>query len=394
MIRPRFYSWLIFLITVWLGIHFGSWNWGNLVLLFLILAPILSLLYTLILRARIRLKTIGDRSFIERGEWARWRYRLEMPHSLQNFYIRTESEVKDGWKRDKEILLSGGRQFEMAVELPGKHTGMVQPRSVIIRILDPFAFFSVKLGQLNKEEFLPVAVLPKSLSLSNEKDASKRVLESGENISQKSETLTDEIDRMRPMVEGDRIRSIHWKLSARMQKWMVRQYEKADESQLNFLLELPDPYYSEEDEERTLSLRDAVLDNVSANAQGFLSNQFSILLHARKPWKDELLVSRLDEYDLLRIRLAELPFSPTVDLKEQLREEAQGHANRFYCCFTYRLDQELVEEILLLALRAQGIMLIVVSSRPRIPSHWKDLIYQLAQHGVKVNLSRMPRRNA
>lgn len=392
MIRPRFYFWLTFVFLLWLGTHLGDWNWANLLLIFLLLLPLFSLLSAFLLRQRIRLEAGGQMNYIERGRVARWIYSLKTPRSMGAFVLLTQFREKNGESESSEMVLRGGEQFDMAIEMIGRHTGMLRPADMQLRILDSFAFFSLKIGDLDEQSFPQIAVLPRSLTDVSEKDESRRVLDSADQISRKSETQTDEIDRMRQMQPGDRIRSIHWKLSARMQQWMVRQYEKADEAQIHYLMHLPSADGSNDEiNEQALYIRDAVLDRVSATAQNFLNNRYTICLQTRMPWLEKLEIKNMDEYSLLRIRLAELPYRRETSFEEQLFEESEQDGKRFYCLFSYELSQTICDEILLLALRAQGVMIQLVSPSRRVPPEWRGLIELLAHHGIKVYLSRQPK---
>lgn len=391
MIRPRFYFWLTFVFVLWLGTHFGDWNWANLLIVFMLLLPLFSLLSAFIFRRRIRLEAGGQMNYIERGRVARWVYSLKTPRSLSSFVLLTRFTDKYGVGESSEMVLRGGERFDMAIEMVGRHTGMLRPGDMQLRILDYFAFFSLKVGDLDEKSFPQIAVLPRSLTDISEKDESRRVLDSADQISKKSETQTDEIDRMRQMQQGDLMRSIHWKLSARMQQWMVRQYEKADEAQIHYLIHLPMVEDSDDDHnEHALNVRDTVLDRVSATAQNFLNNQYTICLQTRIPWLEKLYIKHLDEYSLLRIRLAELPYRREITFEEQLFEESERDGKRFYCLFTYEMNQAICDEILLLALRAQGVMVQLVSPELQIPQDWRKYIESLAHHGIKVYLSRKP----
>lgn len=391
MIRPRFYAYLLFLVLIWLGTHFGNWRWANLLLFFFLLLPLFSLLSSLLQRRKIQITALGGEKSIERGQTARWAFELSMEHQWRTLYLSAQffdAEGKSGGSSD-EFRLARGEKFRLYLEMPGRHCGKLKPWYFQLRVLDVLGFFSLKLRQNMQDSLQPVAVTPLSLISSGENNESRSPLEAGEHLSKKSDTDLDEIDRMRPMHSGDRMRSIHWKLSARMQKWMVRQYEKADEAQLCFLLNLPpvgDP--ENPSAEPLLCLRDLCLDEVSAVAQSFLNDAYKIRLKKHMPWPEEDEIRSMDEYELLRNQLALLPYSSGIDLVSQLIEEQQIPGQRFYVIFSFELDERICSELLLLAASSQGILLYLISPLNVLPREWRTFIRRLARENIKIHLRK------
>lgn len=395
MIRPRFYFWLLFLFGVWVGTHFGHWPWVNLLLFFLLLLPLFSLLSALISKRRIKLQLIGEEPYIERGQYARWYFRLNIRHQLRTLFLHGQffDSMSKNNGSSEEFRIRPGEQFQLVIEMAGRHCGKVRPHHFQLRMLDPLGFFSLKLGKITEDQFADIAVMPLSLMTIREQNDTRSPIEAGEHASKKSDTDLDEIDRMRPMQAGDRMRSIHWKLSARMQTWMVRQYEKADEAQLCFLVNLPHVEHPEDpEEEPLLTLRDRVLDQVSASCQSLLNDGYKILLKTRMPWPVVTTADSMSEYDMLRIQLAGLPFEQTVSIEEQLFEEEMLPGSRFYCIVSADLNENLATELLILASRAQGILLQLVSPSEQIPAQWQEQIKRLSQLNIKVQLIRLSGR--
>lgn len=395
MIRPRFFNLLVFILLFWIGSHFGHWNWSQFFLVFLGLMPLFSYLFACLERRTLSFHAAGLERYIERGEMARWTFQLKRKRGIQPLFMQAvfNSPEAPGDVRTEEFQLLGAKIFQMTLELPGRHIGEIQPRNFSLYITDPLGFFRLPVRHIQVEDFPLVAVLPLSLLSVREKDKSDQTIEESEHISDKSESEIDEIDRMRPMQPGDPMRSIHWKLSARMQSWMVRQYEKADEQQITFLIAPPSiDDIKRPDAEALLYRRDALLDRVSAAAQSFLTQDYSLRLKLRQPWIDINLYTHLNEYASLRIRLSHLPYQMDCGLYEQLTDEILLGENRFYCIFSDTLDTAIAERLLLLAASAQAVMLSLLEPREGLPQAWREEIRRLSLYGVKVYLHRMGRR--
>lgn len=396
MIRPRFFAYLLFLLIVWLASHFGTWVWVRLLLIFLLLLPLFSLFTLLLKRPFIRFRSDSGETMVERGSQAVWHFRIEDKLPFDLLYIEALSQVHRNLPVEHlaPFPLHGREELHLSIDMPALHCGPLRPLSFAMRIEDRFGFFRLPLRRITAEAFAPVLVLPRSLITIIDKEESDTQLEAGERMSHKSEHELDEIDRIRKMVAGDRFRSIHWKLSARMRTWMVRQFEKADENQVDIRLDFPPLDLSSPQSEEVLALRDVVLDQVSEAMHALLNQRFSVALKVDTPWPRVIEASLLSEYNVLRIELAQLPCQGGRPLVEQLSDELTQAGSHFYLLFTSDLSAELCAQVLLLAQKAQGIMLRLTSPKNRVPAAWKERMERLTAAGVRVHLGRpVIRRN-
>lgn len=394
IVRPRFFYWLILSLAMWLAGHFGNWPWHNFLMFFLLFLPALSLLAGFWRRRHIHCQMQRQRVYVERGETAYWHFDLSSNSLWASSYIYASYLSEQGGELEylNPFPVKAREKLRISLELNSKHTGPLRPYSLELRILDPMGFFSLRLSSFQAEAFDPVLVLPRSLVSVLDKEESRAYLDEGEAISKKSDFDLDEIDLIRPLRPGDNRRDVHWKLSARLQEWMVRQYEKADENELFFLFNLPAVHQNESPQDRAYHylVRDLVLDHVSEASQSFLSQGYKLNIRLRRPWREQLRVDSLDEYNSLRIQLASLPLEPQVDFSQQVSEESLESLAAFYCIFSAELDEEITAELLILAAQAQGILLRLIHTEPNPPQSWKVLIRRLSAAGVRVSLNRQP----
>lgn len=392
--RPRFFYWLLFACISWLISHFGTWIWLNFLVLFFFFLPLFSFFSLFIHRRRIRCQLEAGNSYVERGEVATWFF------SLHSNYFFSKTTLYGSYRESSESIIeqlapftiAANEEIRLALQLEAKHTGPLRPYLFELRILDPLGFFSFKLIHFETEKFAPVYVLPRSLISILDKEESRAYMEGGESISKKSEHNLDEIDLVRKMQTGDHRRNIHWKISSRMQSWMVKQYEKADENELSFLFNLPNIDFEQPNSERDLILRDLLLDNVSEAAQSFLNQDFIIKVQIRRPWPDTVIAKDLEEYEFLRMSLASLEYKQIIPFSRQLMEESLESASRFYCVFSHELTPEIVTELLILAAYAQGILLRLISPTSNPPREWRQSIERLSAAGIRVSLNRQFRQ--
>lgn len=387
MILPRFYLWILFLILSWVGLHFAQWNWGTFLLVFLILTPVLSWISLLLRKRSLHWQLVAHTPLVERGERASWGI------LCQNQSLIGRSKITlTCWDESGNIIeygdLLGGKLKEKTycLELVTRHTGPIKPPRFVVRLEDAFGFFSVPLKSLKEEGFPEILALPLSLSTELMKGESAQVVEAGEDTSKKSDVDLDEIDRMRPMQPGDPMRSIHWKLSARLQNWMVRVYEKADEESLTILMDLPEcTGIKNTDIDYQMTRRDRILDRVSMDCDALLTQGTHLQLKLRFPWLEIADYRQPNEMSALRIRLASLPFYKTVSLSDQIAEELSTGTTHYYALFTDHLNQTLCQQILELVSRSQGVMVEFTPYANPIDPQSRKLLQDLRSSGIKVN---------
>lgn len=390
MIRPRFIIWCIFTLLVWIVGHFGDWVWLNLLLFFMLFLPLLSFLAGLWHRRRLSFRCRLPKPYIERFQPATWFFDLGHQGRYLDLPLLAEywENSQAGSQQRVSFKLRAGEKRQLAIEIPGKHTGPLRPSLFSLRLLDPLGFFSLKIISYGAREFEPVLVLPRSLLAEIEKEESRPYIEEGETSSQKSDQDLDEVDRLRPLQAGDPMRTIHWKVSARMQNWMVRQYERADENQIFILFDLPSIDEPGQMTDPILYLRDELLDQVSEASQSFLNKSFQIRLLLNGQVQDEIKANSLDDYQALRIRLASLPYRQPFSLSEQVEAEAAKELPGFYGIFAYELTDALIASLLQLAEHAQAVFLRLVYIDPVPPAEWDTAKAQLMAAGIRVSWQR------
>lgn len=367
MIRARLLLWLMVLLLIWLALHLGQWPFASYLLLFLLLLPPFAGISGFLSKKRLHSQIQSSQPAIERHQMAQWTVRIENRSRLTPVHLRLRYALgPEADRYESQVQLQPRELQEVLIEMEGEHCGILQPQGLDMHLHDAFGFFRFKLSLPTSERFSEVAVMPLQLISSEDKEAPEGLLEAGEKVSQKSETLIDEIDRIRGMQPGDRMRDIHWKLSARMQSWMVRQYEKADEAQLTVLMDLPDPLRAKGAalRERRWQVRDLILDQACAQARGLLNKGCRIDLISRMPRRVSLEARTLEDLDLLRQQMARIPAAVNLAFSVQIRDEALRPGKRFYLIFLYQLDAATTAELRVLAESANGIFVELMDQMP------------------------------
>ena len=126
--------------------------------------------------------------------------------------------------------------------------GMLRVTLKKVRLYDPFRVFSA--GK-KLEEAIPVVVFPREVQDLNDlpEQPSTGEGQEGNTLTQKAGGDGD-LRQIRPWVPGDSRRQVHWKLTARMQETMIREWNEEKKPIQPVILEKEPKRYTAEDASR------------------------------------------------------------------------------------------------------------------------------------------------
>lgn len=351
----RFYIHLVLILAALILNHLGKWPFLQSVIIFLALIPIISLFFGWILKSRLRLDLETEAELVERGDRATWLIHLKNP----SYFLPLVCEARlqsaklfpDQAHIEKQIQIPARGERLLRFEHLARHCGPLELAVLDIYAMDPAAFFRFRITQSkNLESLDKIYVLPQKQEVTHRERMSEQELDQGSFIAKKTLSEIDEIDRMRPMQSGDRLRSIHWKLSARVNDWMVKQYEKAEERQVLFLFDLPkvDPALSSPNREAELFLRDTMLEHSAAICQAFLVLDYIVHLRLPDVLPNQFTARKLSDFEFLRQALAQIPWNPNDALSLQVEDELLDKEKKLFVVVCQHLDSDIVSRLTLL----------------------------------------------
>ncbi len=355
---------LIFL-TFWLMHHIGRWFFMPYLLLLFIFMPLISFLFILYMRGRIVARVVRQKDEVYRNESAAWILSLENKSLFYHarLYLTTPVPLNEGRHVNVEhnIYLRAGSKTDFAIRCAADHCGYLALEDMKVAISDFFNFVTLPLTlpRLAPQDG-EILVLPLDQKQIIPDPETKLIQLSGDFRSRHSFQDLDEIDHMRKMAAGDSMRTIHWKMSARMQNWYVKKYEKAENRQVVFILNLPDlnalPVQTEEDSEDTrenlLELRDYFLERMLAICFEFIERGYPCaislyLANSREGQRERL--TNLEDLERLRKELAMIPLAPLVTVEDQVEKELAVMDRNIIYMLTTELNPDMSDRIRLLA---------------------------------------------
>ena len=392
MIRPRFIFWLLAIFTCFLFNNLAQHKIMMILMVLLLMLPIFSAIHSFWMKRKISVNISVKNEYINRGQNAVWDFNFKNLSKMQAIYIQIVARfpeiINKGKTLKAEVLIPQHSTRTIRISAKTAYSGPFNINDISVYANDIFGFFRIKL--FSKDLEIPdIIVLPKEDSSSNYKKYLSNQLEAGEFPAGKSQILLDEIDRFRSMEPGDSLKLIHWKLSARMQDWIVKEFDKEDDRSVTVLLNLPEiKFDSNQDLSNILKMRNFILDHAYTAMQIFLSNRATVRLKTYQPERVEEEAIHMDEIDLLKKQLAFIPFEKVVDFNEQLADEQYDNEQNLIYLLTYQVDDALIAQLKNLRAKIGAMLLVYVIDQEANMDLIQNQIKQLTTLGINVEIAK------
>lgn len=211
------------------------------ILIIMIVAPVVSAVVNFIIRKKLGIQIVsGLDNFVKQGEENFFNIKVSNPTIFACLDARMLVEVENSFfgtsgSKRISIPIRGRRGFELTLPIIAEYPGILTVRVIEIKVKDLMGFFWLRrmLG-----DYAEVTVLPSLLTdVSGENvDLEQGMLESEES-SKKGNDFSD-VQEIREYIPGDKLMSIHWKLSAKRDILMVKDRVSMSDKQMAVLPEL------------------------------------------------------------------------------------------------------------------------------------------------------------
>ncbi len=390
----RFAYWLVLIFLLYAAYAYFRLAIIRLFLLLSLAALLFSFIQLFLNYYLIDLKVAPARSLVARGDQARWQLKIINKSKFSSVPVRLNSETNaEGKSKGRRIWLYGqvpAKSEQLALlSLPAKHCGYLDAERVRVAIADLFGFFYMYWpAKKVSKAFKPVVVCPIAGAGPDLSEVSLRFLQSGDILSKRPFDESEEAEDLRQMQPGDPLKKIHWKLSARVGEWMVKQYQAADELFWTLLCDVQSlngyEQASEREIEERLDLRDFALDAAAALVEAVLLERRKLEL---KIYADTDYALKSNELSLYPQFLKALALSPTREapsMAEQLLRANEEAAHQAHILLVNALDQALAERILLFRDQVSDLFLLVVMRQEDISTELEDILNRLRAADVQA----------
>ncbi|MEG0663382.1 MAG: DUF58 domain-containing protein, partial [Anaerovoracaceae bacterium] len=299
MLKSRIFYGLLLVFSVFLYIFTDSYYTLTLLLVTAVL-PLIS--FGLLLGSKKGLMVEIQVPFsMEKGGEMCFSYQMTngsfFPAARIEIQLETENQLTFGTSKRKIYTGIGGKKAEeLALKLKGASIGATVIRTKSIRLFDAFALFTIK--KATPEDKITVVypqLAPMELEL--EKPVENIMGEGSKYSTEKSGLDVSELFSLREYEEGDEIRKIHWKLSSKIDKTIVREFSLPLNYSVFLLIEL-------------VKVEEELMDK---GLETFLSLSRTLLMNGvnhNLAWYDdgegEFHVTALDVFEDLELAMADI----------------------------------------------------------------------------------------
>lgn len=266
MMTWRFLVWFIFLILSIISAHFKLRVFPHLIILFLLSLPILSILFMLLGKRKLKIELEPQTQFVYRHDSAKWKLTIFNTSKLSPLRVKLKTADKVSF----DIRLNPQQVYQTQLNATAHHTGLVKVPQFDLWLYDAFSFFRHGLYLTHIESVFALPLLNENNQIdeitAHLADDIKQALILNQN-------QEDELLAIRQMNIGDSMKRVHWKVSARVNEWMVRHDEMGPQPILEILV-FPDSIDPNNEIERTQ--RDVFLDIVASQLETLLTQRYKL----------------------------------------------------------------------------------------------------------------------
>ncbi len=339
------------------------YNFGGFVSFFffntLVALLILSLAYTIFVFVRIKFIQEIDKRVIVKGENVRLVVKISnedilvYPYVFATFFSSHSSFKCKNSSQSLSISPKSGKEFIFDLECKFRGEYNVGLSEIYIEDFLGLIKLKYKIPEPKK-----IIVYPKIEHLSN-----FSILSSGSTDSQSAENNIQEninnIKDIREYVDGDSFRKIHWKLTARNDKLMIKNYEGVTDANANILLDLRKNIYSHDE---NIIIEDKLIEAAVAILYYYLSKGVSVNYVYFNEKLQVFKASNMLDFEQLYKSLSCVNFDQQVSMPDILRLHSESCSNSSdMIILTSILDISLYNEMYKAQMSNHSVTLIYVS---------------------------------
>lgn len=308
-----------------------------------LILPVVSLLYTGIIYFRFKYFQDTDRKTVLKGESINFLFSVSnedffiYPYITVNLYGTDAVFNREMQRKSFSLAPRRGKKYTFSLEC--KYRGQYQ---VGIRSIEIEDFLGIFRWNYGAGEPVPITVYPKIIHLERFRLQTNFISEAHSILNNRYEDMST-ISDMRKYQYGDSLKKIHWKLSAKMNEIMVRNYQSTSQTSVTMFLDLKQNRFSPE---QNIMLEDKLIESVVAVLHYCLANW----IHVNLVYYAEEIVTiegkNPMEFDGIYNILSTIAFSSPVEVKDIINIHVNDNMIKTnLLIFTSNLSDELYEEI-------------------------------------------------
>lgn len=312
-------------------------------LLYMMIAlPIMSAVHLILVCSLFRLsERVNDRTFVK-GDCASYWLILHNSSFLYMPYVTVHMQMEGKFimKDVKSMRLSlapfSSREFKYDMPLP--YRGRYEIGVNSIEVQDLLGMFAYKILSYEKKSIL---VKPRLINL-DYKDIPVARISEGDLASGFQEIGNDELRDIREYVYGDSLRKMHWKLTSKLSKPMVKDTRNELDNDILVILNLNQTWAMDEE---TLKKEDCIIEELVSQIYYLLRRNVPVKLCFYNNGPQSFRASTPLEFESIYQLLAEIKFNQDCDFNNMLDyfTDLEQNSNLVYV-FTNLVDGDMISK--------------------------------------------------
>lgn len=229
----RFLGYLILMVALYLILNYSGYDALMQVFFFLLLLPVISFAAVMVARYRLNFHFEIKQPQVQRGEPFTFHLHIHNPSFLPLSAVDVElshlAESTTGGSRSIRFVLSAFSRESFPILYQFQHRGTMELRLEAVHIQDSCGFFRLPLSRSRLRQQTLVEVWPRRMLPESEAVSNIAEMEAEVSRTAKTSQELDEIARLRIYQPGDKLKLVHWSVSARMKDLHVREFEETRE---------------------------------------------------------------------------------------------------------------------------------------------------------------------
>ncbi|MGI6090322.1 MAG: DUF58 domain-containing protein [Saccharofermentanales bacterium] len=389
----RFFWIILLLLLLWVGASYYGYAVFRISMILLFAVLFFSLFNVIYLRFKVKIEPMRYSQEISRLKTAN--YSLDL--SLESILLPAQLRMIAWSSQSDETVLSESRLLNLTVRpresrklvasLESLHCGVLELGEIDLKVRDMFKIFWLRVPGVERKLRFTTLVLPRLFYKQQSASVVKQLIDEGEHARVRSFDMSDEIDTIRKLQPGDTMRRIHWKVSARLQKFMVKQYE--DPREVRYYIMLDPDYNSTEikddvrrDQENFA--RDDMLELSASIIAVLLEQKQWVEMETWHPARMFQASNEIGHLGFFRRQLALLPQKSMRDMGSQLERLNVIYSMSYYVLVVRKLTTELAQQIISFQKTSLGVMLCLMESPSLNDLELQRAYDELLNEGIQV----------
>lgn len=388
MITARGIFWLFLILLTGAFLAYSGIAQLQIVLAVLMFLPLVSLGLLASLKKRMRISQSVMAAVIRRGEPSVLQIRLrflgrQMVGLTELLAVKTGRDDKPLEER-RFLALQPREEGLVSIRLRGYHRGIYRVGLKKIRCRDLFGLFRLTFYFCEPERLETVLmVLPRPFAFDPMHRLTSLLQEKQQLKSWKPGSDLDAIANIRQQQPGDALKRAHWKLTARLDKLMIREFENPLQQEVLVLCDLDRQaarHYA------WSQFGDFFTDSTAWLLRTILQAGCSVrLVNWQKSGRTEARAGSPDEEQALLLHLAEIGDGGSWAADELVIAEATRYADvRVFILATDRLNQATAQKLTQCALNGLATWLVLLQGAEPLPGDQHPIILPMLSAGVSI----------